>query len=252
MNYHLFISICEGCKKEFDPVELDADLEYCIDCQFARLTLDKPGTTVLSIDIGIKHLAMVLTRVDNDYRFSDLLWTELFDITAYHCLPNCQLYHTNTLCDRIAHILHKTAYVFERADVVLLEQQPPQGLVAVEQMLFAAHREKSVLVSPMAVQAHFGMRTLDYDQRKEYSVRLASRYLSPSFRHRVGGYVRQHDISDAILITLYWCERERKEAERQRLESRRRAAMQKINKGLGMSLNDYFDRFRYIPTKSSC
>jgi hypothetical protein len=37
------------------------------------------------------------------------------------------------------------------------------------------------------------------------------------------------------------------ERENKRLEERRKLAMNKYNKGLGMSMDDFFDRFRYIP-----
>lgn len=249
----IFISVCENCNKEFDLEEMDDDLEYCYDCKLIQsleslsLETDKK---VLSIDIGIKHLGLSYSLVDNDYKFKTILWLNLIDITVFDCLPDCKLFHSKTLCDRIAHVIHRYNNIFNSADVILIEQQPPQGITALEQIIFSIYREKAILISPVAVHNYFNMRNFDYETRKKISVKIASKYISENFGSLFDSYPRKHDISDTILFILYWCNNMRLEKERIRLEKRRKIAMKKYNKGLGMSLNDFFDRFRYIPQKN--
>ena len=246
----IFISICEKCNMEFHPHEMDNDLEFCSNCtllsDMENLTLES-DKKVLSVDIGIKHLGLSYSLLDRDYKFKKLLWINLIDITIFDCLPDCHLFHTNTLTDRIAHVIHKYHSIFDSADVVLIERQPPQGITALEQIIFSAFREKAVLISPVAVHKYFRMRECDYDTRKKISVNIASKYISESFGNIFKSYSRQHDITDTILFTLYWAHCMGLERENKRLEERRKLAMNKYNKGLGMSMDDFFDRFRYIP-----
>lgn len=253
MGEPIFICICEHCKREFDPDEMDNDLEYCSDCKLIlnleNLTIQK-DKKILSIDIGIKHLGLSYSLVDENYIFQKLLWINLIDITVFDCLPSCTLFHTNTLADRIAHVIHKYHNIFNSSDIILIEQQPPLGIVALEQLIFSVYREKAFLISPVSVHKHFGMRNCDYETRKKMSVNIASKYILESFGNIFLSYQRQHDISDTILFTLYWSNLMHLEKERQKLHQKRKQALKKYNKGLGMSLDDFFDTFRYIPQKN--
>lgn len=247
MENHIFISICEKCNREFNPEEMDDDLEYCSNCilctNLENLTIDT-DVKVLSIDIGIKHLGLSYSLLDDEYKFKKLLWINLIDITIFDCLPDCRLFHTNTLTDRIAHVIHKYRGIFDSANVVLIERQPPQGIIALEQIIFSVFREKAVLISPVAVHKYFHMRDHDYDTRKKISVNIAQKYIGNISQK----YSREHDIADTILFTLYWAYTMKEEKEKKRLEDRRKKAMKKFKKGLEMSMEDFFDRFRYIPT----
>jgi hypothetical protein len=106
-------------------------------------------------------------------------------------------------------------------------------------------REKSILIHPRSVHAHFHMSGFDYDTRKDYSIRIASKYISADILKK---YERAHDITDSILFTMFFCARKQKELERKELELKRQEALSKFNKGLGLSINDFFNMYRYIPT----
>lgn len=256
MNDIEFVAICKKCKKELPVDVFDYSLEYCNDCQleiqteklkgFSLLTLD---THILSIDIGLRHLGMSMSVLTEENVFKEVVWMDLVDITEFHCLPNCGLHHSKTICDRVEHMLAEYKQVFDKANIILIEQQPPTGLVAVEQMIFSRYRDKAVLISPVAVHKHFFIRQLDYEQRKEASVRIASRYISEKFLEKLGSYERMHDISDSILFTLYWLRKFQEYQEREKLLKKRQEAMEKYNYHVKMSLDDFFDQFRYIPSK---
>jgi hypothetical protein len=59
-------------------------------------------------------------------------------------------------------------------------------------------KEKVLLVSPVSMHVHFGMRHLDYEERKERTVAIAEKYIE-------GGipYERKHDIADALCMIVF-------------------------------------------------
>jgi len=201
---------------------------------------------ILSIDIGIIHLGMTLITTEK-YNFSSLDWFDLIDITKDHCVSKCPLPHSNTFCDRIAHILYKYQNLFENVDVILIERQPPTGLTAIEQLFFCAYREKSILIAPNSVHKYFGMTGLDYETRKVMSEKIATKYVPEHLQQRLASFNRQHDIADSILFTLFYCFKQRERKINERLLKKREKAMRRYNKRLKMSNNDFLDLYRYIP-----
>ena len=51
-----------------------------------------------------------------------------------------------------------------------------------------------VLVSPVSMHTHFGMRHLNYDERKERTVSIEGEI----------PYERKHDIADALCMIVYY------------------------------------------------
>jgi len=242
-----FVAICEGCYDEFPIINFDKDLEFCDDCSLQNLLQDlkiDTNTYILSIDIGIRHLGLSLLRINDEYDVLNVVWVNLIDITEFNCLPNCVLYHEKTATDWLAHVLHRYYDIFEKASKILIERQPPTGQTHIEQILFCALRDKSVLVHPRSMHCHFYMNGLDYDKRKECSIRLGLKYIS---KEVLAKFDRAHDITDSILLAVFWCSEMRKNQENEELERLRNEAMEKHNEGLGMSMNDFFDMYRYIP-----
>jgi hypothetical protein len=243
-----FVSVCDKCGSELDLSLFNDDLDICLNCQLDKLKIINNDIQVLSIDIGIKHLAFTVATIDKEsYEFIECTWSELIDITVFHCLPNCKLHHDKTFTDWINHVLVKYRQVFEKVNVILIERQPPSGLVVVEQMIFSAYRDKSILISPNSVHKYFSIGSFEYEKRKEYSVKIASKYISEDL---IKNYERKHDISDTILFTLFWANKMKEEKKRKELLDKRNNIIKKYNKGLGMSIEDFFHAFRYIPSKS--
>jgi hypothetical protein len=204
---------------------------------------------VLSIDIGIKHLALVLSNINEKYEFEGIVWFELIDITVFKCKSNCPLFHEKTFADWLRHIIDRYIQIFEKANVILIERQPPQGLVVVEQILFGCFRDKSILISPNSVHKFFGIGNQDYEQRKISAINLTRNYINPTFQEQIEKCDRKHDVCDAILFTIFWIRKQKDIMEAEILRKKRQDVMNKFNKNLGMSLNDFFDVFRYIPSQ---
>lgn len=168
------------------------------------------------MDVGILNLGLCLVETDPDsYGWSRLVEWRHIDMTHMThrnvSRLECKLPHTRCMADRIQHMLQEERDLFGDADVVLIEQQPICGHVAVEQLLFSALREKAHLVSPTAMQKRFNMRHLPYDERKAFAGRFfhSSDYVPESTKAELSARERSHDVYDAFLIVQYWLARAR-------------------------------------------
>jgi hypothetical protein len=147
---------------------------------------------LLGIDVGYRNLALVLV----DYSQGEITreFCERIDITEYCCDHTCELEHTSHIVDYIDHVIQRHRGVFDRADTILIERQPPGGLVAVESLLYSKFRKKSILISPNSMHVFLQINHLDYDNRKLEVVKLAG----------MSGKGRLHDMADAYLMTKFY------------------------------------------------
>jgi hypothetical protein len=182
-------------------------------CRTARRAL-----RLVSVDVGIVHLAFVDVRVEVDgvlrvkpqsFSVSSMHLVDLRECGHAHVsVENCTLPHTKETVDRISHFLQDHGAAFDNADVVLIERQPPCGLCNVQDLLFARYRMKTQLVSPNKVHAFFGIGGLDYDARKVAVTRIARAALERGAGSPRGdpfaSFTRAHDVADALCIAMCW------------------------------------------------
>ena len=178
---------------------------------------------VLSIDIGIINLGYVfanfnysfddysrnnlkgLPRINEINGFIDILDTNNVDITnvrhsrVKYC--DCKLYHDSCIPDYLDHFIQEHLEMFETAEIIIIERQPPIGITNVQDLLFTKFRSKVILISPRSIHKYFGM-SKDYSIRKTQSEKISEEYLIPfkSFSTKV----RKHDMSDAMLMLIYY------------------------------------------------
>jgi hypothetical protein len=178
---------------------------------------------VLSIDIGIHHLGISVSCLNLDYTFREIIHVDNIDITEYThkkvSAKDCTLYHTKTFCDWIDHVIQENRSIFEDADVILIERQPPFGFVAVEQLLFKMYRHKTYLIHPRNVHTYLNIGFYDYETRKVYCDKICRRFLTETLTEQLKTYDRSHDIADSICMMLYW--RSKKETEYRREQHRK-------------------------------
>lgn len=157
---------------------------------------------LLAVDVGIVNLAYAVLD-DAEVRTFGVV-----DLTMlrHRRVPRweCGLCHGNSLSDRVAHFVQEHRPLFDDADVVLIEQQPPGGHQAVEQLLYAAFREKAHLVSPTAMHAFYGIRDLDYDGRKAAVEDRVIARLPPELKRALEALERRHDVCDAVCLARFW------------------------------------------------
>ncbi len=220
------------------------------------LILIKMNHNILSIDIGVKHLSLVLTEVNKiTNTIIEIKNIELVDITLYtHNTiheEDCQLHHTKTFFDWLSHIVQEYKYYFEESEIILIERQPPQGFVVVEQILFGFFRDKSILLAPNSVHKFHNFQQLDYDQRKIASEIISLPYLTEDLRIKLKTLDRAHDITDGILQLLFYLNRERIKEEINILDNELIKMDLELKEvqitPLQKSLND-LEKYRYKPT----
>ena len=161
---------------------------------------------ILSIDPGIINLGYVFIHVID--KTPKVIECGRVNITLMrhskvkYC--SCTLHHDFCIPDYLDHFVQEHQQIFDDADVLLLERQPPQGLMNVQDLLFSRFRNKVKLISPNSLHKHFKMDT-NYLVRKEQSEKLTEKYLDlfTSFNEND----RKHDISDALLLVLYYIEK---------------------------------------------
>lgn len=95
-----------------------------------RLTLDMK---VMSIDIGIVRLGMSIGLLREDYSLIDIIWVDLIDISNMRHIKvkykMCKLFHTKCFIDWSEHVFQEHSELFDNVYYILVERQPPMGLL---------------------------------------------------------------------------------------------------------------------------
>ena len=190
--------------------------------------------TFVGIDVGYINMGVVRMVIDDSFNF---VFDEAFRYnisipkhTKVH-VCECTIPHTTETVDRVAHFIQENREMFDEADCILIERQPPMGLKDIEALLMSAYRHKVKLLSPNRLHKHFGISHKDYEERKEAVVEIAGQHLS----HLYGflNQVRQHDMADAACMCIYHLTKIKEERRRkERLENIKRLP---------------FDEYAFIP-----
>ena len=146
------------------------------------------------------------------------------------------------------HIFQYYENLFPGVDKILIERQPPMGLVAIEQLIYAKFRDKCELIAPNSMHKFFNIGKYDYSIRKEKVEKIAKRYIiEPALVADLDAFGRQHDISDAICLGIFWLDK--KHAEYTMIQ--KMAAIRINSRGCprDMCIDEYLAQFRYVPKK---
>jgi hypothetical protein len=146
---------------------------------------------ILAIDIGYHNMGLVLAECGNGPKI-DVEYIKKVSLEDYKYI------HSNDFVDLIPLFVDDHKYIFDAADRILIERQPPSGFTNIEILLHYMFKDKVILVSPVSMHAHFGMRNLNYDERKERTISIANKYLNEDIP-----YERKHDIADALCMIIY-------------------------------------------------
>lgn len=200
---------------------------------------------ILSIDVGVIHFGISVSVLNEDFTLKEIIWVDNIDITKYKhtkcSIDQCKLYHTKTFCDWIEHIIQENKEYFEESDMIIIEKQPPQGFVVIEQLIFSKYRKKTSLISPQSVHKFFNFFDLDYEKRKELSVIISDKYLPEYLINRSKMFDRRHDISDSICMMLYFIDKKQIEYKKAKRYNRHNE-----NRDMnGMNAFDKLEKFRY-------
>ena len=148
--------------------------------------------SVLAIDIGYHNMGLVVAECGNGPKI-DVNYIKKVSLEDYKYIQ------TNGIVDLVPLMVDDHRDIFDSADTILIERQPPIGFTNIEVLLNYMFKDKVILVSPVSMHVHFGMRHLNYDERKERTISLCDKYTGIDIP-----YERKHDIADAVCMLLYY------------------------------------------------
>lgn len=164
--------------------------------------------SVIAIDIGIVNLGYAQGSIDTDTWTLTLEAIQKVDITDFSCMHDdsnieCELNHERCSADWVGHFVQQFYYELEAADHIFIERQPPGGHRDIEQLLYMIlPRAKTKLVHPASILSFCGTRLMEYEERKEYVVHLASKHIDTERFPLFACMERKHDIADAVIMLL--------------------------------------------------
>ena len=180
-----------------------------------------------SIDIGLFNLGLVVCEVCTEWDIN-IIHTERINIKEL-CTkcenPDCKLRHDLVFTDYINHFVEKYSKYLTNSESILIERQPPQGFVAIQELIMNHFRDVTILISPNSVHKFFDIGHFDYERRKKESIRIASDF--HCFNENKG---RIHDIADAICMIIYQTKKLKKA---------------EIDERLRLQRLDPFNKYRY-------
>lgn len=147
---------------------------------------------ILAIDVGYHNMGLVVADSDAGPKIA-VEYVKKVSLEDYKYL------RTNDIVDLVPLFVEDHKDIFDGVDKILIERQPPGGFTNIEVLLHYMFRDKVSLISPVSMHTHFGMRHLDYDQRKERTVSIAEKYIVGEIP-----YDRKHDIADALCMIVYY------------------------------------------------
>ena len=147
---------------------------------------------ILAIDIGYHNMGLVLAEYGKGPKV-DVEFMKKVSLEDYKYI------HSNDIVDLIPLFVEDHRFIFDAAVTILIERQPPGGFTNIEVLLNYMFKDKVILVSPVSMHTHFGMRHLNYEERKERTVSIADKYIEGEIP-----YERKHDIADALCMILYY------------------------------------------------
>lgn len=169
---------------------------------------------ILSIDIGLHHLGLIgaVIQPAPGSKLINIDLCELIDIKGLSefCVfgKDCTLHHSLCIADYMAHFFKLYETKLDEAEIILIEQQPPMGLIAVQELIVFQYRDKIKMISPTSVHKHFNITGSSYELRKKFTINYANRYLEEFQTYK--NMTRKHDVGDAVCILLYYLQTSRR------------------------------------------
>ena len=151
-------------------------------------------TKLVSVDIGYSNMAIVELITD----FKN------FTVDNIHKI-NLSIFNEREVHLSMIKFISEYQHVFYDADLILIERQPPQGLTNIQDILAYNFSTKVKLICPRSMHKHFMISKLDYESRKQQTVRITSKYLKDFLIFE--NESRKHDIADAFCLALYYIEK---------------------------------------------
>lgn len=157
----------------------------------------------IAIDVGVCNFAMCVATIT-------LEETRVTHIYKYNLL-NCSARRGGMAeIDGLREILDKHRLDFLRCDIVLVERQPPQGLLSIQSVLYDRFVGKVRLVMPQSMHRYYGLHGKSYDERKVSVEAIARTWLQGDCLKAYDKLARKHDVGDAVCFLVMYADAWRK------------------------------------------
>lgn len=153
---------------------------------------------VTAIDIGLHNVGIIKCMVYN--KIVTVCNFELVDLYKYRD-TSMEIYMM------IDCLVTEYKDMFN-SKYILLERQPPGGLIAIQEVLAFIFKDKVKIISPRSVHSKLGLNYYCYDIRKiktEYMLigKLKSQN-TDELISKINNIDRKHDIADAYCMIIYF------------------------------------------------
>ena len=196
---------------------------------------------VISIDIGLKNLGIVGMQLQNQ-RINLCKKIDLKEMCEYCNVKDCKLYHNLCMSDYVSHFIKRYRNYLNAADIILIERQPPTGLISIQELFVFQYRNKIKMISPNSMHKYFDITHYDYERRKQFVTQYAENALKmfPDFKKNT----RKHDVSDAYCMIIFWLHTDSRRNLRLHTENRTKAITLQEKTKLNL------ERFNYTPKEA--
>ena len=228
-------------------LEDESDIDFYPEHQQIAAENERNEYVFLCIDIGLINLGLSIITTDFEYNFKNVPGIELFNITNFSCDRKiCKLGHDKICVDWVNHLIQYYQIAFDQCNHIIIERQPPSGLVAVEQLIMSRYRDKTTLIHPMSMHKFFHIGIYDYEERKKHTEKIALRYMKDvEIIDTFKKHKRKHDIADSICLGIFWLSIMKKEYDRHQIKVKNEEFFNLPNAFEGLSINEWFDKFQY-------
>ena len=186
---------------------------------------------VTGIDIGLHHMGLMKGEIDDkNYNKFSLDKFDLIDLSKY---GEKEIYLM------LDHMFKEYADYFD-VDKLIIERQPPGGLLSIQEVIAFKYKDIVNLVSPRSVHCFIGSNYYTYDRRKlisiDYTIKYLIRHMDTDIKKQFFALPRKHDIADAFCMIAYFGNKV--------LYTKRRIPPIKENVQYGVNLDEYFEQFK--------
>lgn len=153
---------------------------------------------VTAIDIGLHNLGIIKCKVYN--KIVTICDFELVDLYKYRDTPMEIYMMVDCLVTEYKDMFN--------SKYILLERQPPGGLIAIQEVLAFIFKDKVKMISPRSVHSKLGLNYYCYDIRKIKTEHMLIGKLksqnTDELISKIKNIDRKHDIADAYCMIIYF------------------------------------------------
>ena len=154
---------------------------------------------IVSIDVGVKNCGICVF----DFLSGTVIFWDNVSLASGRYVPAENVAYVRDMVSRYSSF-------FEDASHVLVERQMRCNMRIIEAVIQSMFFDKTIILSPHQVKAHYGLCTRNYRLNKKKAVEWAAQFIEANpgaFAHGVAdGFERkkQDDLADSLLLITYY------------------------------------------------